>query len=139
MPLRRRVGDVGRRFVSALGIGVSGVSSNSAAACLASERNGYHVLRFDYYGHGDSAGRRDEGDLESWCADASVAVDELRDMSGCPAVVRVAFVSEPIIGWRLALTRYDVAAVMMWDPVVRGVHYVRELVENAIGVTSDRS
>ena len=91
--------------------------------------SGYHVLRFDYYGSGDSAGRRDEGDLETWCADASVAVDELRDMSGCQAVVSCGIRLGANVGWRLAQMRPDVAAVMMWDPVVIGVRYVRELVE----------
>jgi pimeloyl-ACP methyl ester carboxylesterase len=86
---------------------------------------GFHVLRFDYHGTGDSAGQRDEGDLATWSEDASTAVDELRDMSGCPTVVAIGIRLGAAIGWRLAATRPDVRTVVMWDPVVNGRDYVR--------------
>jgi pimeloyl-ACP methyl ester carboxylesterase len=91
--------------------------------------SGYHVLRFDYFGTGDSAGSREEGDLDSWYADASAAVDELRDMSGVSKVTVFGIRLGAHVAWRLALNRSDVSAVVMWDPVIDGTEYVRELVD----------
>ena len=89
--------------------------------------SGYHVLRFDYYGTGDSAGERVEGDLTTWYDDASAAVDELRDLSGYPTVSVYGIRLGAVIGWRLALRRDDVRSVVMWDPVINGAAYVNEL------------
>jgi uncharacterized protein len=90
--------------------------------------SGYHVLRFDYYGTGDSAGEREEGDLQSWYDDATVALDELRDMSGCAAVATFGIRLGAVVAWHLATTRSDVHSTVLWDPVVHGEDYVRELV-----------
>jgi alpha/beta superfamily hydrolase len=90
--------------------------------------SGYHVLRFDYYGTGDSAGEREDGDLASWCDDASAAVEELRDMSGAATVTAFGIRLGAVVGWRLARSRPDVDTVLMWDPVVNGAAYVRDLV-----------
>lgn len=89
---------------------------------------GYHVLRFDYHGTGDSAGGREEGDLATWGADASVAVDEVRDMSGFPTVAVFGIRLGAVVGWRLAQARADVHTAVLWDPVVDGAGYVQELV-----------
>jgi len=91
--------------------------------------SGCHVLRFDYFGTGDSAGEREDGDLTSWCEDASLAVDELRDMSGFENVTAIGIRLGAVVGWRLAQQRPDICAVSMWDPVVDGAQYVRELIE----------
>ena len=98
--------------------------------------SGYHVLRFDYYGTGDSAGEREDGDLSSWYDDATLAVDELRDMSGCATVASFGIRLGAVIAWRLAAMRADVHATVLWDPVVRGEGYLRELV--AAQLESDR-
>ena len=43
---------------------------------------GFHVLRFDYYGTGDSSGGSDEGSPQSWCENIKAAVLELQQMTG---------------------------------------------------------
>ena len=89
--------------------------------------SGYHALRFDYYGTGDSGGTREEGTLDSWCEDAAVAADELRDISGVSSVTTIGVRLGAVVAWRLARLRDDVPAVMMWDPVVNGAAYMEEL------------
>lgn len=91
--------------------------------------SGYHVLRFDYYGTGDSAGMREDGDMESWYADASAAVDELRDMSGATSVTVFGVRLGAHIAWKLALGRQDVDVVVLWDPVTDGSGYVQSLID----------
>ncbi len=89
--------------------------------------SGYHVLRFDYYGTGDSAGKRQDGDLVSWCEDAAIALDELRDMSGYATAATFGIRLGAVIAWRLAQQREDVHQVVMWDPVVNGARYLSDL------------
>jgi alpha/beta superfamily hydrolase len=89
--------------------------------------SGYHVLRFDYFGTGDSAGAREDGDLDSWCADAEVALDELRDMSGFASVATFGIRLGAVVAWRLATSRTDVHTTVLWDPMVNGAEYVRDL------------
>ena len=57
---------------------------------------GWHVLRFDYFGTGDSAGEFDEADLTGWEADIEQALDELLDMAGARKVA--------LVGLRLGAT-----------------------------------
>lgn len=49
-------------------------------------QSGTHVLRFDYYGTGDSAGDTSDGDDAGWCSDILTAAAELKDMTGVPKV-----------------------------------------------------
>ena len=88
---------------------------------------GHHVLRFDYFGTGDSAGSREDGNLASWVEDASTAVDELRDMSGAAVVTTFGVRLGAPVAWQLAVERPDVRAAVLWDPVIDGAAWVREL------------
>lgn len=89
---------------------------------------GFHVLRFDYFGTGDSAGDMIEADLNGWQADVETAVEELKDTAGLSRV--------SLLGLRLGATlaaqvaakrRKDVDALVLWDPVVAGGDYLVEL------------
>ena len=95
------------------------------ATRLAQER--FHVLRFDYYGTGDSGGGDEQGTMAQWLADIGAAVDELKDASGA-AKVSLAGLR---LGAALALlagdARRDVDRVALWDPILRGDEYLREL------------
>ena len=91
---------------------------------------GHHVLRFDYFGTGDSAGDMTEASLAGWQSDVQTAIDELKDMAGLNRV--------SLLGLRLGATlaaqaaaqrRKDVDAVVLWDPVVSGRDYLAELCE----------
>src|SRR2546427_3002506 len=80
---------------------------------------GFPVLRFDYYGCGDSSGSREEGTILQWLEDVSTAISEVRRRT---AVVQVC-----LIGLRLggtlamiaAAQRADPESMVLWDPVVR--------------------
>ena len=93
-------------------------------------RAGFHVLRFDYFGTGDSAGESDEVDLERWRSDISVAIGELRDYSG---VERISLVGLRV-GAALAALAGDPHspphALVLWEPVVDGASYLKTLIRN---------
>lgn len=94
------------------------------AATLA--RAGYHVLRFDWFGVGDSAGELAEATLARWSQDAETAAQELKDATG---VRRFS-----IVGLRLGATLACLAQkqlrardLVLWDPVLSGQSYVDTL------------
>lgn len=87
---------------------------------------GFHVLRFDYYATGDSAGDLGEADLHQWMRDVHVAADELRASHG---VLRIALAGLRVGGTLAALVaaeRTDIEGVVLWHPVVSGRTYLEE-------------
>ena len=90
-------------------------------------RAGWHALRFDYSGTGDSAGSDHDVSLAQWQDDIRTAIRELQDISG---VQRIA-----LIGLRLGGTlaawvadgRSDVERLVLWDPVHDGLRHVNDL------------
>lgn len=89
---------------------------------------GFHVLRFDYFGTGDSAGASDEISFDRWVRDASAAADELKETTG---ISRVAFAGLRVgaaVAARAAELRTDVETLVLWDPIVEGSAYVGEII-----------
>lgn len=90
--------------------------------------SGVHVLRFDYFGTGDSAGDMADGDLKGWQADVETAIDELKDTAGLQRVGLVGLRLGAVLAARVApARRKDVDAVVLWDPVAKGATHMTEL------------
>lgn len=92
------------------------------------ERAGFTAMRFDYSGTGDSGGESTAASLDDWLADIGLAAERLRSVSGAPRLV--------VVGLRLGATLAALAAargavaarhLVLWDPVVDGGAYLREL------------
>lgn len=92
------------------------------AALLA--RDGFHVLRFDYSGTGDSAGATGQGTLTAWRADIVTASQELRDLAGVRRVSLVGFRLGAALGAQTALKLRD---LVLWEPVLDGRAHLAEL------------
>ncbi len=89
-------------------------------------RRGFHVLRFDFYGVGDSAGDLTTATVDRWIADVHSAAAELRAATG---VTRLS-----LLGVRFGAALAMLAArelrpdsLVVWDPVVDGEAYLRSL------------
>lgn len=90
-------------------------------------RAGIPALRFDYHGVGDSPGdERDPRRIEHWKRSIATAVRHAKLVSGCERVC--------LIGVRLGATLAALDAdetgadlVVLWNPVVKGRAYAREL------------
>ncbi len=92
---------------------------------------GLHVLRFDWYGSGDSAGECYEGgEPESWERDLREAVTELKDMAEIKTVSIVGLRMGADVGARVAQMRKDIDGLVLWDPVVDGRQYAESLVQD---------
>lgn len=92
------------------------------------ERAGYAALRFDYSGTGDSQGESADATVDAWLADIAAASERLAAVAGGARLA--------IVGLRLGATLAALAAerglvrprhLLLWDPVVDGAAYLREL------------
>ena len=88
---------------------------------------GFVVIRFDYYGTGDSSGSPlDKDCLQRWVANIGVLSDKLRDtfadFKQCWLGLRVGATLAT-----LAAENHRVDSLILWEPVIRGRGYIREL------------
>jgi pimeloyl-ACP methyl ester carboxylesterase len=92
-------------------------------------REGFHVLRFDWSGTGDSWGDTTDGGVDRWIDDVADAAQEARDAAGVKAI--------SIVGMRLGAAIAAIACnrvveagdLVLWEPVVSGPEYIEELEE----------
>jgi exosortase A-associated hydrolase 2 len=89
---------------------------------------GFDVLRFDYFGTGDSAGELPEANLDGWLEDIETAIEEVMDTTGVSKVT--------LAGLRLGATlaaaaaargRRRVDTLVLWEPIHDGAEYVAAL------------
>jgi uncharacterized protein len=81
-------------------------------------RSGFHVLRFDYFGTGDSYGETGEGDLASWAGDVETAIEELKDMTGAAKVDLVGLRLGANLSARVAASRLkEIGKLILWEPL----------------------
>jgi len=88
------------------------------------------VLRFDFKGNGDSEGKFEDGDVETYLSDIETAMRILR--AKVPEVTSVG-----LIGLRLGATlaalaadRNDVSRLVLWDPIIDGHQYMQEVLRS---------
>lgn len=95
------------------------------AAMLA--RDGFHVLRFDWSGTGDSAGDAKDASPTEWIDDVGVAARELADVSAARSLSIVGMRLGAALGALACAAGLAVRDLVMWEPVVVGGRYVDEL------------
>ena len=88
---------------------------------------GFHVLRFDYQGTGDSAGEGNEAGVEAWLGDVAAAMAEIREASGLPRVALVGLRLGATLATLAARRAGGVEALVLWDPVLDGAAYLGEV------------
>lgn len=90
-------------------------------------RYGYHVMRFDYFGTGDSAGEGDEVCAHTWIKNISQAVDELRAQANISTISLVGLrIGATLAAW-MSANRPDIRRVVLWDPPLSGEHYIENI------------
>jgi alpha/beta superfamily hydrolase len=79
---------------------------------------GLHVLRFDYYGTGDSAGDSDEGSPDRWCDDIEAAISELRDMTGATQMNLIGMRFGANLAAQVAARHpHELEGLVLWEPL----------------------
>lgn len=87
-------------------------------------RAGFHALRFDWFGVGDSSGALADASLGRFREDFQAAAEELRDQTG----VRVVSAFALRVGAAIALlgaARAKLKHLVLWDPVTDGGAFLR--------------
>jgi len=102
---------------------------------------GFHVLRFDYHGTGDSTGRPEEPSrLAAWMASIDAAIDHLAARTGIRSTCLFGVRTGGLLAAVTADRREDVATLVLWAPGQNGRSYVREFrAFNTVKVRSESS
>jgi pimeloyl-ACP methyl ester carboxylesterase len=80
---------------------------------------GFHTLRFDYFGTGDSGGEDAEADPAAAVADIESAAEGLQDMLGVARVALIGLRLGATLAARAAMRRKgNVDALVLWDPIL---------------------
>lgn len=90
-------------------------------------KKGYHVLRFDYRGTGDSSLNLEDVSAGAWTDDVGLAVEELRDTAGVSRISVVGLRLGALISAVACASRSDVERLVLWDPILSGKRYQEEL------------
>jgi uncharacterized protein len=85
---------------------------------------GFPVLRFDYYGCGDSSGSREDGTILQWLEDISTAISEVRRRMAVLQVCLIGLRLGGTLAMNAAAERADLESMVLWDPVVNGKGYL---------------
>jgi uncharacterized protein len=88
---------------------------------------GFPVLRFDFYGCGDSSGDCEQGQIDQWLTDLSTAVDEIRRRCGFVKICLVGLRLGGTLAAMAGATRGDIDGLVLWDAVSDGKAYLEEL------------
>jgi pimeloyl-ACP methyl ester carboxylesterase len=97
-------------------------------------REGHAVLRFDYFGTGDSAGDDLDCDLDGWCHDLLTAHQEACFRSGASRIVWVGMRLGGTVAMHAArmAAPQNLARLILWDPIFDGPRYLAYLREQHI-------
>jgi pimeloyl-ACP methyl ester carboxylesterase len=101
-------------------------------------RAGHPVLRFDFYGTGDSMGEDVDGDLHGWADDIHTADRELRARSRASQTVWLGMRLGASIALRAAeQAPPDLLRLILWDPVLDGERYLQYLRERHVAILGE--
>jgi uncharacterized protein len=92
---------------------------------------GCAVLRFDYFGTGDSPGDDESASLVGWAGDIGSAHRELAARSAKQSVAWVGLrLGASLCALAAQAPRAQLKHIVMWDPVISGAAYLESLAHN---------
>jgi len=90
-------------------------------------RAGFPVLRFDFYGCGDSSGDCEKGRIEQWLSDISTAIGEIRRRNSIKQICLIGLRLGGTLAMMAGAEQGDIDKMILWDPVISGCAYIKEL------------
>jgi pimeloyl-ACP methyl ester carboxylesterase len=87
-------------------------------------RAGFHVLRFDYLGTGDSSGEVEDASVAQWIADINRAVEELSRSFDMHDISLIGLRLGATLAAHAAAEGGRVSRLVLWEPVIDGREYV---------------
>ena len=88
---------------------------------------GFHVLRFDYFGSGDSGGESDEARIAGGLSDIAMAMQELRRRAGIEKLCVVGCRMGASLAMLEGAQHGNIGTLVLWDPIVSGAAYLDDL------------
>ena len=89
---------------------------------------GFHTLRFDFFGTGDSAGETTEANLTEWQTDIELAMEELKEITGAMQVTLIGMRIGGSLAAEVAMRHPDeIDALVLWDAVISGPEYLQSI------------
>jgi exosortase A-associated hydrolase 2 len=89
---------------------------------------GWHVLRFDYSGCGDSYGDGPSSP-DAWAEDVRLAAHELRQRTGTARMALVGLRLGASLAASVAPSVQPLSDLVLWDPVVNGPDYLGDVLQ----------
>jgi alpha-beta hydrolase superfamily lysophospholipase len=88
---------------------------------------GFPVLRFDFYGTGDSSGEESEtNQMDQWLKDVELAIEELKKRSGLNKISLVGVRFGATLAAQVSANLGSIEDVVLWEPCVSGNAYIKE-------------
>ncbi|PCI63730.1 MAG: hypothetical protein COB38_13390 [Gammaproteobacteria bacterium] len=81
---------------------------------------GFHVLRFDYFGTGDSDGNAIDCNMDIWTHNINDAIEQLKSKSGLNEVSILGLRLGANLANKAAANRTDIGTIINWDPIIDG-------------------
>ena len=86
--------------------------------------SGVSVLRFDYYGTGDSKGASKDVSIAQWLRDIEAAIEEIQGASGAERTSLIGLRLGGTLAALAAAPRNDIDRVVLWEPVLNGQKHI---------------
>jgi amino acid adenylation domain-containing protein len=102
-------------------------SLRQLATALASK--GFPVLRFDYFGVGDSAGESGEGGVARWTKDIRIAMEELMALSNKNSICLIGLRMGAALALQALSEKTSCKRLILWDPIISGLQMFKELAD----------
>lgn len=92
-------------------------------------RAGYHVLRFDYFGTGDSYGDEEEITISQWKNDIRAAIQHIKKSGDIQNIALIGLRLGGTLAFLVGRENPEIIGIALWDPVISGSQYYQELKE----------
>lgn len=127
--LYRPAGGSGSAVLICNPLGQEALRAHRLLRVLASRlaRQGFSVLRFDYFGTGESMGDDEEGSLDGWAGDVATAHGELLARSGVSRTIWIGMGLGANVAAMAAEAGREPTRLVLLEPVRDGAAYLRWL------------
>jgi alpha/beta superfamily hydrolase len=88
---------------------------------------GFNVMRFDYFGEGDSDGQFEEATVESRLSDINSALDTFKKKTPIRKIALLGVRFGATLASLYAETEKEINVLVLWAPILRGKDYLRQL------------
>jgi pimeloyl-ACP methyl ester carboxylesterase len=88
---------------------------------------GFPVLRFDYFGCGDSGGSAAQASLDRWLSNIAAAAEEIKARANVSKLCVIGLRFGATMATMAACRNASIDSLVLWDPIARGTDYLADL------------